>query len=271
MGNLVVAGTDGSSSSFAAVETAAVEARRRRADLRVVYALNWPVRPMYSPLDTTPINRLVSEAAERARSVAPEVTVTEAMVPGDTVSVLEAESREADLLVLGARGAGGLLGMLLGSTAASVTAHSRCPVMVARGESPETETGPVVLCVDGSPASEAAVEFAFAEAALRGARLAAVHVWLPDYAPPGTGVESAERLLVQALAGHAEKYPDVTVRHEVASGEVREVLIERSRTAQLVVAGARGRGGFTGLLLGSVSQALLHHAHSSVAVVRSRA
>ncbi|MFF9020527.1 universal stress protein [Streptomyces eurythermus] len=269
MGNLVVAGTDGSSSSFAAVETAAGEARRRRADLRVVYALNWPVRPMYSPLDTTPINRLVSEAAERARGVAPEVTVTEAVLPGDTVSVLEAESREADLLVLGARGAGGLLGMLLGSTAASVTAHSRCPVMVARGESPGT--GPVVLCVDGSPASEAAVEFAFAEAALRGAQLAAVHVWLPDHAPPGTGVESAERLLAQALVGYAEKYPDVTVRREVASGEVREVLIERSRTAQLVIAGARGRGGFTGLLLGSVSQALLHHAHGSVAVVRGRA
>jgi nucleotide-binding universal stress UspA family protein len=268
MGNLVVVGADGSSSSLAAVETAAREARRRRAALRVVYALNWPVRPMYSPLDTTPLNRLVSEAADRARSVAPEVTVTEAMVPGDTVSVLDAESRAADLLVVGARGAGGFIGMLLGSTAASLTAHSRCPVMVAREES--ADTGPIVLCVDGSPAGETAVEFAFAEAALRGAEIAAVHVWLPDHAPAGTGVEPAERLLAQALAGHAEKHPDVTVRREVASGEAREVLIESSRNAQLVVVGARGRGGFTGLLLGSVSQALLHHAHSSVVVVRDR-
>ncbi|MCT7355168.1 universal stress protein [Streptomyces sp. 15-116A] len=269
MGNRVVVGTDGSSSSRAAVETAAREALRRRAELRVVYALNWPVRPMYAPLDTTPLDRLLAEAADRARSVAPEVAVTEAMVPGDTVSVLEAESRTAELLVLGARGAGGFLGLLLGSTAASVTAHSQCPVMVTREGS--ADTGPIMLCVDGSPAGERAIEFAFAEAALRGAEIDAVHVWLPDYAPAGTGVEGPERLLAQALAGHAERHPDVTVRREVASGEAREVLIEKSRSAQLVVVGARGRGGFTGLLLGSVSQALLHHAHSSVVVVRGQA
>ncbi|WP_432251829.1 universal stress protein [Streptomyces sp. HNM1019] len=269
MGNLVVVGTDGSPSGLAAVETAAGEAQRRRADLRVVYALNWPVRPMYAPLDTTPLNHMVSEAADRARSVAPGVKVTEAMVPGDTVSVLEAESRAADLLVVGARGVGGFIGMLLGSTAASLSAHSRCPVMVAREES--ADAGPIVLCVDASPAGEASVEFAFAEAALRGAGIAAVHVWLPDYAPAGTGVESAERLLAQAVAGYAESHPDVTVSREVASGEAREVLTEKSRNAQLTVVGARGHGGFTGLLLGSVSQALLHHAHSSVVVVRGRA
>ncbi|MFI9821483.1 universal stress protein [Streptomyces sp. NPDC052013] len=269
MGNRVVVGTDGSSSSLAAVETAAREAWRRRAELRVVYVLNWPVRPMYAPLDTTPLNRLVSEAADRARSVVPEVTVTETMVPGDTVSVLEAESRTAELLVVGARGTGGFLGMLLGSTAASLAAHSQCPVMVAREGS--AAAGPIVLCVDGSPAGEKAVGFAFAEAALRGAEIDAVHVWLPDHAPAGTGVESPERLLAQALAGQAERHADVTVRREVASGEAREVLIERSRNAQLVVVGSRGRGGFTGLLLGSVSQALLHHAHSSVVVVPGHA
>ncbi|MEU3255116.1 universal stress protein [Streptomyces sp. NPDC006997] len=266
MGNLVVVGTDGSSSSLAAVETAAGEARRRRAELRVVYALNWPVRPRYAPLDTTPLQRLVSEAADRARGVAPEVTVTEAMVPGDTVSVLEAESRSAELLVVGARGMGGVMGVLLGSTAAALAAHCRCPLMVAREDS--ADAGPVVLCVDGSPAGAKAVGFAFAEAALRGAEIVAVHAWLPDYAPAGVGVEGPERLLAQALAGHAERYPDIPVRREVASGETREVLIEASRNAQLVVVGARGRGGFTGLLLGSVSQALLHHAHSSVVVVR---
>ncbi|MDX3525746.1 universal stress protein [Streptomyces sp. ID05-39B] len=116
--------------------------------------------------------------------------------------------------------------MLLGSTAASLAAHSRCPVMVAREDS--ADAGPIVLCVDGSPAGEPAVEFAFAEAALRGTEISAVHVWLPDHAPAGTGAESQERLLAQALAGHAEKYPDVTVRREVASAEARQVLIERS-------------------------------------------
>jgi nucleotide-binding universal stress UspA family protein len=139
--------------------------------------------------------------------------------------------------------------------------------VVAREAS--ADAGPIVLCVDSSPAGETAVEFPFAEAALCGAGISAVHVWRPDHAPAGTGVESPERLLAQALSGHAENHPDVTVRREVASGEAREVLIERSRNAQLVAVGARGRGGFTGLLLGSVSQALLHHAHSSVVVVRS--
>ncbi|MET7543799.1 universal stress protein [Streptomyces sp. NPDC005507] len=266
MGNLVVVGVDGSSSSLAAVEAAAREAQRRRVELRVVHAFSWPVRPVYTLPDPAPLHRLVNEAAQRARSVAPEVEVTEAVEAGDAVAVLEAESRAADLVVVGPRGMGGFIGMLLGSKAASLAAHSQCPVMVAREE--PAGAGPIVLAVDGSPVGEKAVEFAFAEAALRRAQLVAVHAWLPDYVPAGMGPESAEGLLAQALVGRAESYPDVTVRHEVLSGETRETLIEASRTAQLMVVGARGRGGFTGLLLGSVSQALLHHAHCPVTVVR---
>ncbi|MGW3725549.1 universal stress protein [Streptomyces sp. F001] len=269
MGNLVVVGVDGSASSLAAVEAAAREAQRRRAELRVVHAFSWPVRPMYAPLDPSPLNRVVTEAAQRARSVTPDVEVGEAVVTGDAVAVLEAESRAADLVVVGPRGMGGFIGMLLGSTAVSLAAHSQCPVMVVRGE-PEG-AGPIVLGVDGSPEGEKAVDFAFAEAALRGTEIVAVHAWMPDYAPAGTGAESGERLLAQALAGRTERYPDVTVRHEVASGETREVLIEASKTAQLMVVGARGRGGFAGLLMGSVSQALLHHAHCPVTVVRGKA
>ena len=266
MASLVVVGVDGSSSSPAAVEEAAREAQRRHAELRVVYALSWPARPMYKPLDPSPLNRLVNEAAQHARSVAPEVKVTEAVETGDAVAVLETESRAADLVVVGPRGMEGFIGMLMGSTATSLTVHAQCPVMVVREE--PAGAGPVVLAV-GSPLGENAIEFAFDEAELRGADVLAVHAWRPDYVPPGTGPESAERLLAQALAGRADRYPDVTVRHEVLSGETCEVLIETSRTAQLMVLGARGRGGFAGLLLGSVSQALLHHAHCPVTVVRA--
>lgn len=268
MGSLVVVGVDGSSSSLAAVAQAAAEAQRRRAELRVVHAFSWPVRPMYTPLDPSPLNRLVHEAAQHARSVAPEVEVVEAVATGDAVAVLEAESRAADLVVVGSRGMGGFIGMLLGSTAVSLAAHGLCPVMVVREE--PAGAGPIVLGVDGSPAGEKAVDFAFAEAALRGTEIVAVHAWLPDYAPPGVSPESAERLLAQALAGRTETYPDVTVRQDLVGGETREVLIEASRTAQLLVAGARGRGGFAGLLLGSVSQALLQHAHCPVTVVRGK-
>jgi nucleotide-binding universal stress UspA family protein len=221
---------------------------------------------MYTQLDPAPLDRLTREAAGHAREVAPGVEVTDAVVTGSAVSVLGAESRSADLVVVGARGVGGFVGMLLGSTAVSLASHTRCPVMVVRGE--PTDAAPIVLAVDGSAVGEAAVEFAFAEAALRKAAILAVHAWLPDHAPPGTGVESAERLLAEALAGFAERYPDVVVRYEVLSGEPRETLIEASGNAQLMVVGARGRGGFAGLLLGSVSQAVLHHAHCPVTVVR---
>jgi nucleotide-binding universal stress UspA family protein len=269
MGNLVVVGVDGSSASLVAVEEAAREAQRRRAELRVLHAFDWPVRPLYAPLDLAPLQRLVQEAAQRAKNVAPQAQISEAVMTGEAVAVLEAESQAADLIVVGHRGMGGFIGMLVGSKAVSLAAHSQCPVMVVRGEEPHPAR-PIVLAVDGSSAGEKAIDFAFAEAALRGTELVAVHAWMPDYAPPGSGTESAERLLAQALAGRAERYPDVTVRHDVLSGETREVLIEASKTAQLMVAGARGRGGIRGMLLGSVSQALLHHAHSPVLVVRGR-
>nr|BFD87047.1 universal stress protein [Streptomyces sp. Xyl84] len=269
MSGLVVVGVDGSSSSDAAVAQAAREARRRGARLRVVHALSWPARPMYAPLDPAPLNRLAHDAAERARSVVPEVEVTHAVVVGDAVPVLSAESRTADVVVVGRRGIGKVVGVLLGSTAVSLVAQSHCPVLVVR-EEPD-DVGPVLLAVDGSPEGEKAVEFAFAEASLRGSELYALHAWQPDLAPPGTGAESAERLLALSVTGRKERYPDITVRQQVLSGEIRESLIEASRNAQLMVAGARGRGGFSGMLLGSVSQALLYHAHCPVAVVRGMA
>ncbi|MFC9530732.1 universal stress protein [Streptomyces sp. NPDC056975] len=292
MGNLVVAGVDGSPSGLAAVEVAAREARWRRAELRVVYAL-WPVItpgpvPMaaapFSPLEGVlpdEVESALTAALHRAASVAPQVEITHDVVAGEALTVLEAQSRDADLVVVGSRGRGGFVGMLLGSTAVYLTAHGHCPVMVVRGE-PDA-AGPIVLGVDGARAGEDAVDFAFAEAALRGAEIVALHAWTPDnvplpLAPPqladvpqaGAVAESEERLLAQALAGRQEKYPQVSVKHELVLGVTHEALIEASRTAQLVVVGARGRGGFTGLLLGSVSQALLQQAHCPVTVVRGK-
>ncbi|MFE9812286.1 universal stress protein [Streptomyces sp. NPDC005548] len=287
MGNLVVVGVDGSSSSLAAVEAAAREARWRRAELRVVHAI-WPVivsgpvpmaaAPFGSPEGVLPAaaERVVTEALRRAGNVAPQVEVTHEVVAGEALTVLELQSRDADLVVIGSRGRGGFVGMLLGSTAVYLTAHSACPVMVVREQ--REAAGPIVLGVDGSRAGEKAVDFAFAEAALRGADVVALHAWTPDNVPVppllqvpdvhGPGTVAEERLLAQSLAGRQEKYPDVSVRPELVHGVTREALIEASRTAQLMVVGARGRGGFTGLLLGSVSQALLHHAHCPVTVVR---
>ncbi|WP_432120125.1 universal stress protein [Streptomyces sp. bgisy032] len=289
MAGRVVVGVDGSASGLAAVEVAAHEARLRGAELRVVHAFLWPA--MHPPPGSSPlgppaggvrsaVERLVAEAVGRAGSAEPEVTVSTAVVPGEPLTVLEVQSRAAELVVVGSRGTGGFTGLLVGSTAVHLAAHGRCPVLVAR-EEPRAD-GPVVVGVDGSPAGERAVDFAFAEAALHGTGLVAVHARTARNTPmpaardvsvrsadgPAGLAQGEERLLSEVLAGHRERHPDVTVRQQVVHGGAREALIEASRSARLTVVGARGRGGIAGLLLGSVSQALLHHAHGPVAVVR---
>lgn len=143
----------------------------------------------------------------------------------------------------------------------------------------------MILAVDGSEAGEAAVGFAFAEAALRKAPLVALHVWNTfserAYEGPGdplTAVvadvdrirEAEQRLLDETVAPWRKVHPEVVVERRLVRSRIRPALIDASRGAQLVVTGARGRGGFTGLLLGSVSQALLHHAHCPVTIVRGK-
>ncbi|MFF7738892.1 universal stress protein [Streptomyces sp. NPDC007984] len=289
MSGLVVVGVDGSDSSLSAVEAAAREARWRGATLRLVHAFIWPA--MHVPLGRSflgppesglrhMVERLMAQAHERARTVAPEVEVTRAVIPGEQLTVLEAQSRSAELVVVGSRGMGGFVGLMVGSTAVHLAAHGRCPVLVVREQG--QSAGPIVVGVDGSPAGAGAVDFAFAEAALRGVDIVALHAWTTWNAPMPTPQDESmpyanepqalaageERLLSEALVGHQKTYPGVNVKREVVHGGTREALIEASRTAQLLVVGARGRGGFAGLLLGSVSQAMLHHAHCPVAVVR---
>ncbi|MET7380659.1 universal stress protein [Streptomyces sp. NPDC005526] len=290
MSDVVVVGVDGSDSALDAVVWAALEAESRKASLRVVHAFSWPVA--HASLDTVlpqpmrarlrdAADRLVDEGVERARAAAPDVDVSGSVLPGDPSSVLEARSREAALVVVGSRGLGGFGGLLLGSTAAALAAHGRCPVLVVRQLA--DPTGPVLVGVDGSPAGAEAVRFALAEAARRRVPVVALHAWTTWNAPippppdaaqpyanePGELAAAEERLLAEALAGHRERYPDVRVEPRLVHGPTRQTLIEASRTAQLTVVGSRGRGGFSGLLLGSVSQALLHHAYGPVAVVRA--
>ncbi|MES4891569.1 universal stress protein [Streptomyces sp. NPDC096012] len=287
MSSPVVVGVDGSPSSLEAVTVAAREARLRGCGLKLVHAFFWPA--VYAPLGPwTSVSaqeamreaagQLMDDALEHARSVAPDVEVSHAVVAGKPLAVLEAESRAAALVAVGSRGLGGFAGLSVGSTAVRLVAHGHCPVMVVRN--PDA-TGPVLLGVDGSPAGEAAVEFAFMEAALRGTGLVALHASTRSSVPaapqpdpsahgsdPGALAADEERLPAEAVAGQQERYPDVTVEHVVVRGGAREALIEASANAALVVVGARGLGGFTGLLLGSVSQAVVQHAHCPVAVVR---
>ncbi|MFJ3654543.1 universal stress protein [Streptomyces nigra] len=267
MGDLVVVGVDGSSTALTAVEAAAAAAARRGAALRVVHA-EVPIKPRLVVPDPA-VRTLVLEAAARALQVAPEVGVTPAVVMGDVVHVLEAESQAANLIVVGSRGKGGITGLLLGSTPVSLAARGHCPVMtVSEKHRASHAAGPVVLGVDGSQDSDEAVDVAFAEAAQRQAELVAVHAWQLDKASLGTAPESVEHLPAQALAGHTDTYPDVAVRRDLVGGTASEVLLEASKAAQLLVVGARGRGGLAGRLLGSVSQAVMTRAHCPVVTVR---
>jgi nucleotide-binding universal stress UspA family protein len=262
-------------------------------ELRVVHAFLWPA--MHAPPGSSPlgpltgalhetVERVVADAVERARSQTAGLHVSHAVITGEAVTVLQAQSRTAQLLVVGHRGSGGFTELLLGSTAVHLSAHTHCPVMVVRGR-PEP-AGPVLVAVDGSPQGQPAIAFAFSEAALRGTDLVALHAWSTwtDHGEHALGHpvelvelvgdvdrlrQEEERVLAEALSGHREQYPGVTVRPRLVRGRTRPALIEASAEAQVMVVGARGHGGFTGLLLGSVSQAALHHAHCPVTVVRS--
>lgn len=292
MSDPVIVGVDGSASSLEAVDVAAREAHLRGVPLRIVHAFGHALGhrpaggPPWSPGDhgLEPMARgELARAEERAHAIAPDLEITRSVVAGDALEVLEIESRSASLAVVGSRGLGSFAGLLLGSTAVHLAAHGRCPLMVVRGR--PDPAGAVVLAVDGSEAGEAAVEFAFAEAALRGAPLVALHVWntWSEHAYEGPGdplnamvadagrlLEAEQHLLDETVAAWQKVHPQVVVERRLVRSRIRPALIDASRGAQLVVAGARGRGGFTGLLLGSVSQALLHHAHCPVTVVRGK-
>jgi nucleotide-binding universal stress UspA family protein len=291
VGAPVVAGVDGSECGLAAVRWAAAEAARRHRPLRLVAAHAWPAGGLVGDpglgVDPAAVLREVvlghlDVAAGVAEQVAPDVAVQQVEVTGHAVPVLQVESARAELVVLGDRGLGGFTGLLIGSVAVGLAAHATCPVVVVRGPGPDLRLSPpepVVVGVDGSPTSEAAVAFAFEAAALREVPLVAVHVWRDPVVDPTMAalvdwdaLESDERVvLAERLAGWSAKYPDVPVRRLLARDHPARALIAESGRAQLVVVGSRGRGGVRGMLLGSVSQALLHHAHCPVAVVRAAA
>lgn len=288
----VVVGVDGSDDSLLAVDWAAPEALLRQRPLRVVNAFIWPL--MGVPYAGAPVEetygyvrdealRAVHKAVARARAAAPGVEVSGQLVDGPAKPALVAESRRANLLVVGNQGVGAFASLMAGSVGVALAARAACTVVIVRPTRPGTgpSQGRVVVGVDGSPPAEHALEFAFDEASRRHVGLTVVHAWVapPSIAPTRTIglVEQAEeineietRLLAEQVARWTEKYPDVDVAQKVVHDNAANALVSESLGAELLAVGSRGRGGFTGLLLGSVSQAAIHHAACPVAVVRTR-
>jgi nucleotide-binding universal stress UspA family protein len=283
-GRPVTVGVDGSVSSEQAVRWAAREARRRKAPLRVVQAVDPTAPPHqyavpgYGPdvheIRTRAARAHLQDAARAAAEEASGVTVEQEILEGFPIARLLDESRTAQLVVIGDRGLGGVAGRLLGSVAVALTARGGCPVAVVRGRTSAVE-GPVVVGVDGSPVSEAALEYAFDAADARSAELVVVYAWrdlLLDRATPLEAIEQQGRAeLAERLAGWGGKYPDVRVRRVVVRDAPARTIVEQSAAAQLVVVGSHGRGSVGGLLLGSVSNAVLHRAECPVVVVRGPA
>jgi nucleotide-binding universal stress UspA family protein len=279
-----VAGVDGSDSALEAARWAADEAVRKRVPLRLVSVAPVPIVGTYvgdaglsaDLLDNLQADgqRLLDETRSALLARQPDLDVTVAVLVGPPNPTLVEESGEARLMVVGSRGLGGFRGMLVGSTAVALASRGSCPVAVIRGG--DRRGGPVVVGVDGSPASEAAVELAFEEASLRRAELVAVHTWLEHASvaavePVLNSDVLAERgmeSLAERLAGWAEKYPDVTVTRRVTRGRPIVNLLAAAADAQLLLVGSRGRGAFAGVVLGSTSQALVYHAPCPLIVAR---
>lgn len=281
----VIVGADGSDHSLRAVEWATEEAARRGLPLRILYAeapwlYDTPVDPRLGAVRKWLLiggHDILDQAVATARERDADVHVDAEAVPGPAARILLEKATDAAMVVLGGRGAGAVSGLLLGSTALQVITHSPVPAVVVRDLEPAVRRE-VAVGVDATEPDGPAIRFAFEEASLRGARLRVVHAWShPAADGPGTMqplvydpqvvTEEQGRLLGESLAVWREKYPDVEVISEVVQGRAVRILSGVSARADLLVVGTRGRGGFTGLMLGSVSHALLHHAHCPVVVV----
>ena len=288
----VVVGADGSPSSQLAVNWAARAAALRHVPLTVVHvvpSLSVAASALAWPAGRVPQEVLEIQENDGRRVIADAIKVVEdsatggnrpeidsEMLFGRYVPVLVDLSKDAELMVVGCRGRTGQH-RLLGSVSTGLIHHAHCPVAVIHDEvssSLQSPRLPVVVGIDGSRASELAMEIAFDEASWRGVDLVALHVWSDTDMSTVFGIDSsavqsaADKSLADSLVGWQERYPEVTVQRVVEFERPVRHLLEQAEKAQLVVVGSHGRGGFAGMMLGSVSTAVAQEARVPVIVAR---
>ncbi|HEY6746405.1 MAG TPA: universal stress protein [Mycobacteriales bacterium] len=278
----VFVGVDQSACSREALEWAAADAAARHTRLTVASVVDLP-RLGDVPLSGELLDaaqraaqQTVDAAAGRARTVAPGLEVEGRVLTGNPAAELLLLCGGADEIVVGSHGTSELRALLIGSVGSQVAEHAHVPAVVVRDRS---TTGPVLVAVDNSPHSDAALQYGFAYADRHGLPLLALHVYtlgaLGYPVMPYPVEEELDRVrsesarTAEASVGRwTEKYPDVEARTEVVEGGAVHQLVEASRTASLVVVGTRGHGGLAGMLLGSVSHGVMRHAHCPVVIAR---
>lgn len=290
----VVVGVDGSEGSLHALDWAIDAAAGRGATLRLVYAMGLPLVtvPLGGPIRTAPspevsqaAKALLEEALRRVQEAAPSLRAVTEVSRAEAHHALLKSAQDAELLVVGSRGYSGVASLFLGSVAQRVASHATCPVVVVPPTSQEAAArrGRVVVGVDGSEHAAAALRFALVEAERLRAELVAVYAWQAPDAPvdPFTVLQADVAVDREQQVARAREWllrtvdeartpltQRVPVRVETPEKHPAAALLDEGADVDLIVVGSRGRGGFTGLLLGSVSQQVLNHAVVPVAVVR---
>ena len=281
----VVVGVDGSAHARLALKWAADEAAVRAGPLDVVCAQFGKVKGQHVPgwyefgsSDLSPAEAILDEAVGLVATRQPSVVVRGNVAEWPPGLILIVDSRPAELLVVGARGQGGFKGLLLGSVSDQCIQYAHCPVAVVRSKAEEavhvSAEPRIVVGVDGSLGSTRALKWALEEAQRRSASVEAVFAWQlpPVYAiakPPSDGYEVAAREITAAATEQAAvRAPDVPFTASSRLGATVPALLDACRTADLLVLGFRGHGGFHDALLGSVADQCAHHAMCSVVVVR---
>jgi nucleotide-binding universal stress UspA family protein len=291
----IVVGVDGSPSADMAVRWATREAVMRNVPLSLIHVVDrppWDLLALGGGTVPPPSETSEWQKTEGEKVISAAVKVAKDSAPNGAPPRLDVEvyfaaagpalvdlSKEAELIVVGCRGHSRVSRVLLGSISTGLIHDALCPVAIIHDEvrvASQSSQLPVVVGIDGSPASELATAIAFDEASWRGVELIALHAWSDAHVSDIPSIEWSaqqavgEEALAERLAGWRERYPDVAVRRRIVLDAPARHLLEEAESSQLLVVGSHGRGGFSGMLLGSVSTAVAQAARVPVIVARQQ-